>query len=145
MGFWFLNFFCSLFSGLQGRGWRVGEVRAKLAEMIEKHKSVPKKPAYTYQGPPFGWSPFSLNAIQVGRPPRHGPRLLNCPLTALGSKPCIMLAILSTPCAEEKSRHKTVSLMSPLVGTDLVSVAQFAIAILVLVCISLERCGAVGA
>ena len=40
--------------GIQGRGWRPGEVREKLSELIARYEDVPKKAAFTYEGPPYG-------------------------------------------------------------------------------------------
>ncbi|KAK9808893.1 hypothetical protein WJX72_005921 [[Myrmecia] bisecta] len=38
----------------KGRGWHPGQVRALLADLIEKYKDVAKRPAYVYQGGPIG-------------------------------------------------------------------------------------------
>jgi hypothetical protein len=38
----------------KGYGWEVGEVRARLAALIEKYRAVPKQPAAPYRGPPMG-------------------------------------------------------------------------------------------
>ncbi|KAL4452734.1 hypothetical protein ABPG75_008396 [Micractinium tetrahymenae] len=35
----------------KGFGWEVGAVRAKLAELIERYRAVPKPPAVVYRGP----------------------------------------------------------------------------------------------
>ena len=47
---------------IQGRGWKPGEVKEKLSELIAKYKDCPKQPAYTYEGPPYG------QALSVGSP-----------------------------------------------------------------------------
>lgn len=42
----------------QGRGWRSGEVKEKLAELIARYNNTPKKAAWTYDGPPYGETLF---------------------------------------------------------------------------------------
>jgi hypothetical protein len=42
---------------LQGRGWKVGEVKETLSGLVQKYSQVPKKAAYTYTGPNIGESP----------------------------------------------------------------------------------------
>lgn len=41
----------------KGFGWEVGAVRAKLAELIEQYRDVPKPPAVVYRGPGIGAPP----------------------------------------------------------------------------------------
>lgn len=47
----------------QGRGWKVGEVKEKLSELVKKHSQVPKKAAYTYSGPNIGEQGLTVTHI----------------------------------------------------------------------------------
>lgn len=38
----------------QGRGWQPGQVRARLAALIEQYRDVPKQPATAYVGGDIG-------------------------------------------------------------------------------------------
>lgn len=38
----------------QGRGWQPGQVRARLAALIERYRDVPKQPATAYTGGDIG-------------------------------------------------------------------------------------------
>ena len=47
----------------QGRGWQPGQVRARLAALVERYREVPKQPATTYTGGDIGMPLHLLHAF----------------------------------------------------------------------------------
>ena len=45
---------------MQGQGWEEGEIRSKLAALIEKHAAVPKTPESVYSGALIGNTLYML-------------------------------------------------------------------------------------
>jgi hypothetical protein len=41
-------------TGMQGRGWKPGQLKARLQALVDKHAGVAKRPVFLYDGPPIG-------------------------------------------------------------------------------------------
>lgn len=87
----------------QGRGWKPGEVRARLADLIEKHQSVPKRAAFVYDGPSFGDFESQLSSTVSLIPAKHD--MLNIKRPMFGMIIACTKAMLHFKSGEVHFRH----------------------------------------